>query len=978
MLMLRYVIATLIGICVSAVAASLSAASSAVVVETSGAAVQPSLATAITTIVREASYETTIVSANALSHPDTLADRCDLLVFPEAGKIPYAAFPAINRYLKSGKPLMALGTPLWPEFGVKVEGRWMSKPDWMRSLMANNPRSMIPTLRDEDTKRWIHIASEPSAEGSVEIVNDHTGPALCVSIPNLIEWHVISREGVSFPPGHLLTCFRAKGDNKTQKLHVEWVERDHTRWVTMVDLTTEWQTYVLPPSFFHLWSSDKSQRRLNVADAVRFTVGLETYFQGQVDPGSHRFWIADLGTSAGQDMDLDENSPFPTLISLSPWHQFYPIVGPVSLAIAPGQVIVGKTDVAVQGPLLGLHPRATASGFEKDRPWRWQPLLEARAPDGDYRGAVAALIVHLKGAYQGGVWAVFTPADPAFYRQAGMRHTLRQTMARLRCGLLLQEGGAAFYTHFENQPVRLGARVLALGPVPSEPAAVHIVVTAVDQATLVYQREWRVAPKPGAAAVVSDVWKPPQWPAGGYRVVVELRSGGQVLDRLSHEIHVLRPTIPARFIKARHGGLWLEDKPWKAHGVNYMPSSGIGIPLELTGIFDGYLGADAYDPVVIDRDLRRIRGMGFNAVSVFLYHKDLKAMNLLDLLRRCSELDLHVNLSLRPGTPMDFPWELVREMIQFLRLAQNDTVFAYDLAWEPSHGPYQNRKTYSPEWERWIVAKYGSLQAAENTWGVPVPREQGRVSVPKQLTDGAAQKLTLDYLTFLDDLLTERYGNARQLVRSIDPNHAVSFRMAFAGDPLELQSDNFAYDFFGLRNVVDIWEPEGYGRIGNWENRVKPGLFTVAYARLCCPNKPVVWAELGYPLYYHAGIARVFLPFEEQLAQQANQYHHFYRLLRESGSDGVFFWWYAGGHRVNEQSDFGIINPDGTDRSVTQVIRQEGPLFLAAVKPLTGREILVDRGVNIRGVAGMYEQVKNDFWKAVEKGANPRLKWKTP
>ena len=41
--------------------------------------------------------------------------------------------------------------------------------------------------------------------------------------------------------------------------------------------------------------------------------------------------------------------------------------------------------------------------------------------------------------------------------------------------------------------------------------------------------------------------------------------------------------------------------------------------------------------------------------------------------------------------------------------------------------------------------------------------------------------------------------------------------------------------------------------------------------------------------------------------------------------DGVAWWWYPGGYRVNERSDFGIINPDGTDRPVTKVIREFGP-----------------------------------------------------
>jgi len=86
--------------------------------------------------------------------------------------------------------------------------------------------------------------------------------------------------------------------------------------------------------------------------------------------------------------------------------------------------------------------------------------------------------------------------------------------------------------------------------------------------------------------------------------------------------------------------------------VNYMPSSGIG--LANGQYFENWVGRGAYDPEVIERDLRRVKAMNLNAVSVFIHHESLGAQHLLDLLRRCEALGLHVNQSLRPGTPMAF------------------------------------------------------------------------------------------------------------------------------------------------------------------------------------------------------------------------------------------------------------------------------------------------------------------------------------
>jgi hypothetical protein len=227
-----------------------------------------------------------------------------------------------------------------------------------------------------------------------------------------------------------------------------------------------------------------------------------------------------------------------------------------------------------------------------------------------------------------------------------------------------------------------------------------------------------------------------------------------------------------------------------------------------------------------------------------------------------------------------------------------------------------------------------------------------------------------DYRLFLDDMLGPPYAEARRLVRSVDSHHAVSFRMQHAGDPTHAINP-LPYDFRAFANAVDIWEPEAYGRIGDWD-RVKPGHFTAAYARLCDPAKPVLWAEVGNSVWDRERMA----PSPEKIDFTARYYADFYRMLTESGADGVFFWWYPGGYRLNENSDFGIINPDGTDRPITRMIRSQGQAFLAAPKPPPPQVWLpVDRDRDARGLEGMYEAVKTEYWKAVTQGVVPGLKW---
>jgi hypothetical protein len=195
--------------------------------------------------------------------------------------------------------------------------------------------------------------------------------------------------------------------------------------------------------------------------------------------------------------------------------------------------------------------------------------------------------------------------------------------------------------------------------------------------------------------------------------------------------------------------------------------------------------------------------------------------------------------------------------------------------------------------------------------------------------------------------------------------------MSNAGDPLYNWDAALPYDFYGLAGAVDIWEPEAYGRIGDWEH-VRAGDFTAAYARLCDARKPMMWAEMGYNTWDMNRMA----PDPEKLAFEGRYYADFYRMMIESGANGVFFWWYPGGFRIGENSDFGIINPDGTDRPVTRVIRSEGPRFLKEPKPRGPDSLIaVDRDRDARGLFGMYEAANVEFWKALDNGHQPGLKW---
>ncbi|HWB52614.1 MAG TPA: hypothetical protein VG722_00410, partial [Tepidisphaeraceae bacterium] len=362
--------------------------------------------------------------------------------------------------------------------------------------------------------------------------------------------------------------------------------------------------------------------------------------------------------------------------------------------------------------------------------------------------------------------------------------------------------------------------------------------------------------------------------------------------------------------------------------------------------------------------------LGLNAISAFVYSRSVSSRNLLDLLMRCAAHGLKVNLSLRPGTPMDFPWEQDRRMIEQSHLINNDTVFAYDLAWEPRWGIYSERTGYDQQWAKWVLARYGSIANASTAWGIDAPMRDGRLTGPVNdeiVNDGPWRKMVLDYRRFLNDLLAERYGRARELIHSIDPHHLVSFRMSMAGDP-NFAPDDMCYDFAGLSHAVDFLGPEGYGRIGDWD-RVRIGDFTVAYGRAVAPKLPIVWAEFGINVW-NVG-AHADDPTQTKFAGQF--YDDFYRMIAESDADGSFPWWLPGGYRVDEDSDFGIMNPDRSWRPAAVAIHKWAPILAGPRREKPKAVIPIHPGQHVDGIHGIYDAIRTRFNDTLNAGKQPVL-----
>jgi hypothetical protein len=190
--------------------------------------------------------------------------------------------------------------------------------------------------------------------------------------------------------------------------------------------------------------------------------------------------------------------------------------------------------------------------------------------------------------------------------------------------------------------------------------------------------------------------------------------------------------------------------------------------------------------------------------------------------------------------------------------------------------------------------------------------------------------------------------------------------MGYAGNPVE--QPNFPYDFRAFKSL-DLVEPESYG--GAYAGNPNQGSFAAAYARYAAPGRPVFWAELGVSIWDGSN----FTGTPPKTAEQVSFYERMYDMMLKSHASGSAGWFWPGGYRFDEKSDYGVINPDGSWRPVSEVIKKYSTSMTAPRdRPAVDHWITVDRDADVRGLVGIYERVQGEFWQAVQAGKFPGLR----
>jgi len=914
-----------------------------------------------------------------------------LLVLPNGRRMPAVAKEGLLEFLRCGGKLIVFGVPLFEEALFRVDGTWMTASEIEARRERTKPqRFLFERLSEDELKLWQHGSSHPdvsdrlSIERSALRVDGLEVDALRIDL-ELKGWGIFSRSFGASPFGedHSLTCFWAKGAPQTKSMLVEWREADGSRWYAHVPLSTDWKLIVLSPlDFTYRADSPTGKKRgyagdsLNVKNARTLVIGME----GPMPLGKHTILVAGLGTAKDPLGGFKADFSSPTLEALCPAYKFYRLKDLSEIRIADVQPIGRQKQSSLKlRPQIDYAvvptPRHKGIGFVGERPFRIVPLTEP---------PIMWLMLNAELPYAFSWWLCFGSADEKLFLQNdAFGNLLLKTLGKLINGAMLVEAGCDKFTAYAGEDILLGARVINLSDTQVE-ALVSFSVTPKDRKgireSFTYSKELKLAPQ----SIEAITHKLPKLPTGKYSVSVTLakvvKGVTAPCDAIESELVVVEPpkVTDADRVKVKGAHFHYRGKRWFAFGLNYWPRFIAG--QEPVDYGRHWLDPVNYDPEVIEADLRLLKEMGMNCVSIS-YGDVRQAMPLRDFLRRCYEHDIKVNLFIAGAHPLHFQPEIVRQLLEAADLPNQPALFAYDIAWEPRWGGYNERRRYDNEWRKWLEENYGSIEAAEKDFGFKLPRdEKGNVTVPKDehlLKDGEWRIMAAAYRRFLDDMLSRRYRAVVRFIRSLDPNHLIGARTGYGGGPFGAEGA-FPFDHTSGAKHLDFISPEGWnlGWLGQAEEeQFARAVFITAYGRWAGNSKPVFWAEFGLTLR-HGPFSLDWYDDEERLQAQAKLYDAIYRLMQLSDADGAMGWWFPGGYRVNERSDFGIVNPDGTLRPAAHIAKKWAKVLtnLPEVDKRQTAFIVIDRDENARGPMALWLKHGEEVSRLVREGKRIELR----
>jgi hypothetical protein len=947
-------------------------------------------ADAVADAMKRDGFETEFLTVEEVCDPARLsAKKFFLYIVPNAKSYPLAGNDALLSYLKTRGNLLVLGAPPFSNPLWRSNNQWIDATSIREGIARQQPAHIYfdfdEARTSPDANSLIPGEAEIVAGGANESAKClKLSGTLATNASSLATPHLLWNASIKPNPNAKndgLVCFWAKGDNNTPQMVIQLTDDKGKSGSARVLLSTHWTYYVLRTVDFLMPNktdirtilSNKPAFGVDQVEQLDFNklkqISLQLNRMTQlVFQGEHTVWLDQIGSAPDPFTAFGEmpQSNLPPIETVAPGYKTYPLTDIKLLKMVDSQGILNseRMKLPVPATVSACYARPEGKGFRCGYKWRWIPLVRAYDSGDVDRGAVVWMLLNQASQQiipegfedagkrllgnepgtlplEGSVFAVCAVSDDAALQKmsnAGMFSAIAQ---RISDGLFLSRAGSQHFSYRPGETVQLGAVAVNNG-LQRKKVKVRIRICPQNSQNIVFQDEAALDLDAGQYGKQTFEWAPRQFSTDCYIVTTELLSDGKPIDIISHELGILSTEKPSRddLVTVQGSDFWLHGKKWFPVGVNYWPRYAIG--LEADDYVYNWLAPGFYNPEEIERDLKQLESLGANFLAIRANIQQ-EGRNLLDFLSRCEKHDIKVMLFLQSHNitddphyfqgvlmPFHFQEDIVEEFIRSTWLADNPTIFAYDLIWEPAGwvfggnvrgfgwtDPTPYRQRWDKYWSNWIVDRYNSITDAETDWGMLAPRIGNQVTSPsdEQLSqDGPWRLMVSAYRRFMDDLMSRQWNDAVRKLRRLDPNHLISFRQ---GNLVSLD-----FTLTATPKHVDFFSMEGYPYYP-CESGTNQAGFTNSYLRFLLKGKPFIWIEYGM----NAWDKEFMKPGEQALIVQAKTIEMISKEALENGASGFSPWWWPGGYRVSERSDFGIINADGTSRPSTEIFKKYARLF---------------------------------------------------
>lgn len=954
----------------------------------------------------------TVELKNTSDDPSAIFDTAsyDAVVVAGMDALSYAAADAMNAYLNNSGRVLLLGGPAM-EKPLVWNGEAVTLADYREHVIGELASDKKQTLLNVSSSLSFSSANGTAHSQSAGNYGlSGSTPQRYLKADNVVNWATFQKSVSPTVEGANVISFYAKaGDDRTDIFQLEVAEANGGRWRLRVPMVGDgWTHYAFTPEEFVYYTGDATaaDRAPIFQNIVSVKINFEESFS-RISQGEHSLYISNITLSAVEDEAFHRiSSDLGSLYGVAPLYEQYPITNAADISADAAQIFVADRDYVIPtgtNALVSCYAGITADGYGKSSDTRFIPLLTVTDEQGLVSGYAAWIDVYASTSSanadrEGAMVGYFGATTDEFYNTDGIAAVV-EAAAAMTGSVFIVDGGTTERTYIadETESVTAGIKFVTLGDTVAKDTVASVSLYEGAKIVATYSSK-----DLSALSLANSI----QAIEGTYalsngkpdRAVATVSVNGRVVDRVEQAIHFWspKPEKERHYIHTEDGYFKRDGQIISFFGVNYFPSYSAATPHPYTS----FVSKDGYNPTVIQNDLKRLLSLGMNAISIQSNVNAIKeSNNLLDFLRICDSLGIYVDISLSQAYPLtssllhnqyNYNATTVETSIRKLHLHELDNIIAYDITWESRignylgggggavNGRYIGRKDWDDDFTAWIKDQYGSVSAAQTAWGTSASLTNGNLVVTDAMLDdttGTYRKMIAAYYRFIDDIVSTSMETNLSHLESIAPDQLISFRMSMSGSTH--RTDTFkpsvhCFDFQSLASSMAFMQPEGYQLSTNTDSLLQIP-FANAYARYTQPDSPVVWKEYGKSVWSSRNDGN-FYPSEAFINDVSQYYASVLEYCYQSYTSGMFCWWSVSGFRINEYSDYGIFNPDGSDRGgengITALLREYAPKFInqgARVAAKT-QYIRVDRDDYVGGLFGMFDEVMDDLATAHKAG----------